>query len=293
MNMEKCNQMSDFYIITNQSKDTDFKVTHRIRDYLVSCGKTCMIQEQGQKKALKGYTDSNLVNENVDCVLVLGGDGTMLQAAVDLADLTVPFLGINLGTLGFLAEVNKDDIEDALSRLIAGEYEIEKRMMLAGYVYSLSDSEPKDITRALNDIVITRKGSLQIITFTISVNGQFLHRYSADGIIVATPTGSTGYNLSAGGPVVDPKAEIMVISPVCPHSMQHNSIILSPEDEITITIETGHDGVLQEVEAIFDGSHRVTLRTGDRIVIKRSEKTTGIVKLNKVSFLESLHNKMA
>ena len=93
--------------------------------------------------------------------------------------------------------------------------------------------------------------------------------------------------------MVDPKAEIMVISPICPHSMQHNSIVLSPEDEVTITIEEGHDGARQEVEAIFDGSHRVTLRTGDRIAIKRSEKTTGIVKLNKVSFLESLHNKMA
>lgn len=291
--MEKNNQMTDFYIITNRSKDPDLAVTHRIRDYLVACGKTCRIQEQEQRKSAKGYTDSRLISENVDCVLVLGGDGTLLQAAVDLADLTVPFLGVNLGTLGFLAEVNKDDIEAALSRLIAGEYEIEKRMMLAGYVYDLTASEPKDTTRALNDIVITRKGSLQIITFTISVDGQFLHRYNADGIIVATPTGSTGYNLSAGGPVVDPKAEIVVVTPICPHSMQHNSMVLSPEDEIVITIEKGHDGVLQEVEAIFDGSHRVTLHTGDRIVIRRSEKTTGIVKLSKVSFLESLHNKMA
>jgi len=285
--------MENFYIITNESKDPDFKITYRIRDYLIKCGKSCSIQKQGQKKTDKGYTDALLLDDKVDCVLVLGGDGTLLQAAVDLADRTVPFLGINLGTLGFLAEVNKDDIENALSKLLANEYEIEKRMMLVGYTYSPLEETPRDNTRALNDIVITRKGSLQIITFTISVNGQFLHRYSADGMIVATPTGSTGYNLSAGGPVVDPKAQLLLISPICPHSMQHNSIVLSPEDEVTITIETGHDGVLQEVEAIFDGSHRVTLRTGDRIVIKRSEKTTGIVKLNKVSFLESLHNKMA
>lgn len=285
--------MENFYIITNKSKDPDFEITNRIRDYLTERGKTCIIQNQESPKIGKGYTDSNLVQDNVDCVLVLGGDGTLLQAAVDLADLTVPFLGINLGTLGFLAEVNKDDIEEALSKLIAGEYEIENRMMLVGYVFQSGNDFPSDNTRALNDIVITRKGSLQIITFTISVNGQFLHRYSADGMIVATPTGSTGYNLSAGGPVVDPKAELMVISPICPHSMQHNSIVLSPEEEVTITIETGHDGVLQEVEAIYDGSHRVTLRTGDKIVMKRSEKTTGIVKLNKVSFLESLHNKMA
>ncbi len=285
--------MENFYIITNESKDPDFKITYRIRDYLIKCGKACSIQKQGQKKTDKGYTDALLLDDNVDCVLVLGGDGTLLQAAVDLADRTIPFLGINLGTLGFLAEVNKDDIENALSKLLANEYEIEKRMMLVGYTYSPPEETPRDNTRALNDIVITRKGSLQIITFTISVNGQFLHRYSADGMIVATPTGSTGYNLSAGGPVVDPKAQLLLITPICPHSMQHNSIVLSPEDEVIITIETGHDGVLQEVEAIFDGSHRVTLCTGDRIVINRSEKTTGIVKLNKVSFLESLHNKMA
>lgn len=280
--------MNNFYIITNECKDPDFKITYRVRDYLVKCGKNCMIRSQNRNR--QGHTDGSMLKDDIDCVLVLGGDGTLLQAAVDLADLSIPFLGINLGTLGFLTEINKNDIEPALEKLLAEEYEIENRMMLVGYVYH--SGQEKDNTRALNDIVITRKGSLQIITFTISVNGEFLHRYSADGIIVATPTGSTGYNLSAGGPVVDPKARLMVISPICPHSMQHNSIILSPEDEITITIETGHDGIRQEVEAIYDGSHRVTLFTDDKIVIKRSEKTTGIVKLNKASFLEILHRKM-
>ena len=196
------------------------------------------------------------------------------------------------GTLVMGVRLVLDDFEEAFSRLLAGEYEIENRMMLCGCSYAPGQKREKDNTRALNDIVITRKGSLQIITFAISVNGQFLHRYSADGIIVATPTGSTGYNLSAGGPVVDPKARLMVVSPICPHSMQYRSIVLSPEDEISILIETGHDGAVQEVEAIFDGSHRVTLYTGDRIVIRKSDKTTGIVKLNKVSFFEMLNRKM-
>ena len=284
--------MEHFFIIANENKDPDRKLTYRIRDHITACGKKCSIREQTAKKNGKAYTDSNLLKEDVDCVLVLGGDGTLLQAAADLADLSVPFLGINLGTLGFLAEVNKDDFEEAFSRLLAGEYEIENRMMLCGCSYAPGQKREKDNTRALNDIVITRKGSLQIITFAISVNGQFLHRYSADGIIVATPTGSTGYNLSAGGPVVDPKARLMVVSPICPHSMQYRSIVLSPEDEISILIETGHDGAVQEVEAIFDGSHRVTLYTGDRIVIRKSDKTTGIVKLNKVSFYEMLNRNM-
>lgn len=282
--------MEHFYIITNESKDPDFTITCKIRDYLVSCGKKCSIQKQGEKKAGEGYTDASVLSGDIDCVLVLGGDGTLLQAAIDLADTNVPFLGINLGTLGFLAEVNKDDIKEALKRLMEGEYSIENRMMLDGISHNKQGE--KDNTRALNDIVITRKGSLQIINFSISVNGQFLHRYHADGMIVATPTGSTGYNLSAGGPVVDPGARLIVLTPICPHSMQNRSIVLSPEDEITIEIAVGHDGAEQEVEAIFDGSHKISLFTGDKVIIKESEKTTGIVKLNKVSFLEILHRKM-
>ena len=276
--------MQHFYIITNQSKDPEFKITNRITDYLASHGRKYTVSSER-------HTDAGSIPEDVDLVLVLGGDGTLLQAAADLADSHVPFLGINLGTLGFLTEVNKNDIETALGRILEGDYESEKRMMLVGVSYGAQGE--KDNTRALNDIVITRKGSLQIIKFNISVNGQFLHKYHADGMIVATPTGSTGYNLSAGGPVVDPKAQLIVLSPVCPHSMQHSSIVLSPEDEVTIEIETGHDGANQEVEAIFDGSHRVSLFTGDKIVIRRSEKTTGIMKLNQASFLENLHRKMS
>ena len=154
--------MEHFYIITNETKDPDFEITYRIRDYLLKCGKKCSIREQVREKRGKIYTDSNMLKEDVDCVLVLGGDGTLLQAAADLADLSVPFLGINLGTLGFLAEVNKDDMEEAFSKLLAGEYEIENRMMLYGCCYRPGEDGEMDNARALNDIVITRKGSLQI-----------------------------------------------------------------------------------------------------------------------------------
>ena len=239
----------------------------------------------------ESYTDITRVSEDTDCVIVLGGDGTLLQAAADLGDRDIPFLGINLGTLGFLAEVNVSDIEEALDQLIRDDFLIEKRMMLLGKSYA--GEEKLDETRALNDIVITRKGSLQIIYFNIYVNGQFLHRYHADGIIVATPTGSTGYNLSAGGPVVEPKASLILISPICPHSMQNRSIVLSPDDTVTIEIEKSRDGSEQEVEAIFDGSHKVALRTGNKLIIKKSERTTGIVKLSQMSFLEILHRKMS
>ena len=145
----------------------------------------------------------------------------------------------------------------------------------------------------MNDIVITRKGSLQIINFNIYVNGQFLHRYHADGMIASTPTGSTGYNLSAGGPIVEPKANLILLSPICPHSMHSRSIVLSSDDTVIVEIESGRDGEEQEVEAIFDGCHKVELRTGEKIEIQKSDRTTGIVKLSQASFLEVLHRKMS
>lgn len=283
--------MEHFYVITNPTKDAELKTAHSIREYLAEHGKTCIVDMGTKRPDKEGYTYKEQVREDVDCIIVLGGDGTLLQAVIDLAERDIPFLGINLGTLGFLAEVNKSGIEDALKKLINDDYEIEKRMMLLGKSYD--EQGAKDTARALNDIVITRKGSLQIINFNIYVNGEFLHHYHADGIIVSTPTGSTGYNLSAGGPIVEPKANLILLSPICPHSMHSRSIVLSSEDMITVEIESGRDGERQEVEAIFDGSHKVTLRTGEKIEIRKSKKTTGIVKLSQVSFLEVLHRKMS
>ncbi|MEY8322797.1 NAD(+)/NADH kinase [Lachnospiraceae bacterium 54-11] len=283
--------MEHFYLIANPTKDAELKTAHSIRDYLTGRGKTCIIDVGARKKGQEGYTYNGRISAETDCIIVLGGDGTLLQAATDLAERRIPFLGINMGTLGFLAEVGQTEFEGALDKLIKNEYEIEERMMLAGK--SFNRREMIDEAVALNDIVITRKGSLQIINLNIYVNGQFLHRYHADGVIAATPTGSTGYSLSAGGPVVEPGAELIVLSPICPHSMQSRSIVLSPKDTVTVEIESGRDGEIQEVEAIFDGCHKVTLRTGEKIEIRKSGQTTGIVKLSQVSFLEVLHRKMS
>lgn len=283
--------MEHFYLIANPTKDAELKTAHSIRDYLTGRGKTCIIDVGARKKGQEGYTYNGRISAETDCIIVLGGDGTLLQAATDLAERIIPFLGINMGTLGFLAEVGQTEFEGALDKLIKNEYEIEERMMLAGK--SFNRREMIDEAVALNDIVITRKGSLQIINLNIYVNGQFLHRYHADGVIAATPTGSTGYSLSAGGPVVEPGAELIVLSPICPHSMQSRSIVLSPKDTVTVEIESGRDGEIQEVEAIFDGCHKVALCTGEKIEIRKSGQTTGIVKLSQVSFLEVLHRKMS
>lgn len=284
--------MKHFLIYTNRHKDRELRMTERIRAYLQEKGqcvtvKLCELKEQyeGQEEATSDFPPE------ADCMIVLGGDGTMLQAVREIKKLSIPMIGVNLGTLGYMAEIEPAGLEESLDRLIRGDYEQECRMMLNGKVFFQNGKE--DEGWALNDIVISRKGSLQVIHFNIYVNGQFLNHYSADGMIVTTPTGSTGYNLSAGGPLVEPRAKLIMLTPICPHTLNQRSIILSPEDAIEIEIPKGREERMQTVEANFDGRHVIPLCTGECIRIVKSEKTTEFIQLNQVSFLEVLHKKMS
>lgn len=317
--MRQNRQMKHFYLITNEVKDPQGLYTDKITTYLEAHGAkvTCVDNTAPAiSAALKAYGDGTCTDGGADTakedskemeyVLVLGGDGTMLRAARNMMDSDIPLLGINLGTLGYLAEVDIGGIEAALNKLLADDFTREERMMLEGRVYlrdgvddgtgvriDASTDDGTEKNYALNDIVISRCGSLQILTFHIYVNGQFLNSYSADGMIVATPTGSTGYNMSAGGPIVEPAASLILLTPICPHTLNTRSIVLSSEDEIRIEIPQGRDGRSQRVEANFDGSHKVIMQTGDYIVVRRASKTTGILKLNTESFLTVLHKKMS
>ena len=291
--------MKHFYLITNEVKDPQGQYTERITTYLEARGGvvTCVDNTAEAIRAAiheprteNSETANGSENDGAECVLVLGGDGTVLRAARNIMDSDIPLLGVNLGTLGYLAEVEIGNIEQALGRLLADDYTREERMMLEGLVETGKQTEEN---YALNDIVISRCGSLQILTFDIYVNGQFLNSYSADGMIVATPTGSTGYNMSAGGPIVEPAASLLLLTPICPHTLNTRSIVLAPEDEIRIEISQGKDGSMQTVEANFDGSHKIIMQTGDSIMIRKASKTTGILKLNTESFLAVLHKKMS
>lgn len=275
--------MKRFYLITNEVKDPQGGITQKIISYLENHGASAVCVKN-EKQTLMHFG-----SQGTDCALVLGGDGTMLRAARNMMDSDIPLVGINLGTLGYLAEVESAHVEEALDKLLQDDFIRENRMMLLGRV---EKQEKTQEDYALNDIVISRCGSLQILTFHIYVNGQFLTTYCADGMIVATPTGSTAYNLSAGGPIVRPGAKMILLTPICPHTLNTRSIVFAPEDEITIEIPRGKDGGLQRMEASFDGSHKITLQTGDRIVVRRADKTIGILKLNTESFLAVLHKKI-
>lgn len=284
--------MKQFLIYTNRHKDRNLEVTSRIERYLTEKGHTCIIKmkDADWKKDKESGSGEDIPLSGIDFMLVLGGDGTVLQAVRDTGQYNIPMLGVNLGTLGYMTEVEPDTLEESLTKLLEGDYELESRMMLnarvdAGVWYGQEGW-------ALNDVVIGRCGSLRIIEFNIFVNGQFLKRYSADGVIITTPTGSTGYNLSAGGPIVEPKAELIVLTPISPHTLNQRSIILSPQDEIIVEIPLSREGEVQEVEATFDGSQAVRLHSGDRVKVMKSDRTTEFVKLNKISFLDVLHKKM-
>ena len=281
--------MKYFYLITNEVKDPEGFYTRKITAYLAAHGGKVVCTEHAA--SYPKLCKPDLAKPEVpDCILVLGGDGTLLRAARNLLNQDIPLLGINLGTLGYLADVQIAAIDEALDKLLADRFTREERMMLEGQVRRQDMAEQN---YALNDIVISRCGSLQVLTFQIYVNGQFLNSYSADGMIVATPTGSTGYNMSAGGPIVEPGASLLLLTPICPHTLNTRSIVLAPDDEIRIEIPRGKDGQRQTVEASYDGSHKVRLQTDDSIVIRRADKTTGILKLNTESFLTVLHKKMS
>ncbi len=273
--------MDTFCIIANKFKDVDNLVTNQVATFLRTNGKTVHIKEN----------NGNPVPKDTECIIVLGGDGTMLEAARDNREVKIPLMGINLGNVGYLATVEKTNIPGALKQLLEGNYKIEKRMLLVGT--RICKKGKLEEIHALNDIVIARGSSLHIISFSIFVNGQYLNTYSADGVIISTPTGSTGYNLSAGGPIVEPNARLILITLICPHTLNTRSIIFSAQDKITIRINEASNQKTQTAEVSFDGQESILLEAGDEIDITESKLTAQIMKMDDLSFLATLHKKIS
>lgn len=280
-----------FLIYTNKHKDGQLAVTERIQKYLEDRGQRVSFRIKDRDWKENPEKDDAIIPEDVDLMLVLGGDGTVLQAARETIQYHIPMIGVNLGTLGYIAQIETSGLDVALEQLLKGDYSKESRMLLKGQTILENGEIREDL--ALNDIVIARSGYLRIVSIRIIVNGMFLNEYQADGIIITTPTGSTGYNLSAGGPLVEPSAKLIMLTPICPHTLNQRSIILSAEDEIEIEIPLGKEDKEQELEAYFDGTRSMTLRSGDRILVKKSEECAEFIQLSKISFLEKLHQKMS
>ena len=277
--------MNNFLIIANKQKDINLEITEQIRHHISRLGAVCNIYDQYDRDV-----SSIDIPEGTQCILVIGGDGTILAAARMLVGSNIPLLGINLGTLGFLADVNLTDLSKTLDLLLQDQYQVENRIMLTAEVYKQGEKAATYI--ALNDFNINRFGASRVIGLKVGINGSVIDRYRADGVIVCTPTGSTGYNLSAGGPIINPTCKNFVITPICPHSLTARSIVLAKEDIVTVEVEQIRSNIKEEAIISFDGREGLSLFPGDQVKIYKSQEVTPFIKATEVSFVQILKEKL-
>lgn len=291
--------MKRFCLLANKSKDPDFKVSGEIEKMIIDAGGECTFLGDPLENCnlLEGTLNSDSVRLNniaeiplgTECVIVLGGDGTIIETARTVGNKEIPIVGINLGTLGFLSVIEKNDAGKAIIDLIEDRFIIEKRMLLR--VTSFCGGKTSRCM-ALNDVTVTRSGLSRMIRTDLYLNDELVGPYYGDGILVSTPTGSTGYNLSAGGPIVTPEAELMCVTPICPHTLHNRSIIVSANDRIKIVI--GEKKKSQETEsfATIDGQMALRLNCGDYILVEKADTVTKLIRFPGQSYFNLLHSKL-
>lgn len=244
---------------------------------------TSSIEEDITEISRDSSIDISQDMEYADMIISIGGDGTFLKSA--RMSNGKPIIGINTGTLGFLTEISPENIMQALSDIENGDYHIEERMMVEGEIIR-KDGEVIEIPESLNEIAIS-KNTFGVVRFDATVNGKLINSYTADGILVCTPTGSTAYNLSCGGPVVDPTAHILTLTPIAPHTLLNRSIILSEDSTVEIKITELRQKTTSYV--LYDGKP-IEVFNGDVIKIKKSDKVTKIIKLEDMSFIDNIRD---
>ena len=222
----------------------------------------------------------------VDLMLVLGGDGTMIATARMIGDREIPVLGVNYGGLGYLTEFRIEELFSALEAILAGNYRLDRRVMLS--VQLRRDDNPQMTNRVLNDVVINKSALARIIEIEAYLNGQFVNAFRADGLIISTPTGSTAYNLSAGGPVIFPSMNAVVITPICPFTLSNRPIVVPDDAEIELILKTGKE----EVALTLDGQVGFPLEMADRVVIKKSRTTFNLIQPSNRNYFDVLRDKL-
>ena len=237
--------------------------------------------------AVAGDSAARIVPGEVDAMLTLGGDGTLLRAARLVDERAVPILGVNLGRLGFLTCCPASQLEDALRRLASGDYVAEARMTLDARVSDAAGGE-RQRWRALNDVVLHKGGFARVVAVRVEADGETVGHFSADGVVLATPTGSTAYNLSAGGPVVVPTLETILLTPVSAHTLALRPLVLPATSQITLRANDGPDELLVTV----DGQVGCTFSAGDSLVVRRSVSPVSIVRFPEHSFFSTMREKL-
>ncbi len=226
------------------------------------------------------------IGQQADLAVSVGGDGTLLTAARYMVDYEIPLVGINLGRLGFLADVTMDDLEQHLSGIFAGKYSVEKRFLLSGQIHQQGKPEKKH--RALNDIILHSHESISMIEFEVYSDGELINQQRADGLIVATPTGSTAYSLSGGGPIMHPTLDALALVPICPHTLSNRPIVLPSDQLIEIRLSAPNT----QGRASFDGITRAVISTHDSIKITRYPKAITLIHPSDYDYFHILRAKL-
>ncbi len=275
-------------IITNREKDKGLEFTNQLVE---------SIQKYGGQAVLPTYDGSfemddidNLVVEicdNCDMIICLGGDGTFLRTARTAYLYGLPMLGINLGSLGFLTDVEKGEIDKAVENILNDRYTLEDRIMLSSKLYKDGKLVAQDV--AINDVVISRGGIPRILHLSTYIDDNLVEMYPGDGIVVATPTGSTAYSLSAGGPIVEPTSGLIIITPICPHILSSRPLITSDMRKIKICVSQGFE---HKAKVTVDGQKNLEITGGDYLEIEKTESTVKIIRVNSKNFFTVLRSKI-
>ncbi|MGQ0665753.1 MAG: NAD(+)/NADH kinase [Nitrospiraceae bacterium] len=232
-----------------------------------------------------GFQKTQLAGK-ADVLLVLGGDGTMLNAARLAAERSIPILGVNMGGLGFLTEVRLDNLYPSLDRVFANDFVLDERLMLKTHVHRHGETVARGTV--LNDVVISKGTLARMIELKIAIQGQFVTNLRGDGLIVGTPTGSTAYSLSAGGPILNPAVQSLILTPICPHTLTHRPLIVPGNVEVEVTLTSKDDGAM----ATLDGQVGIAMTQGDTAVIQASDHRTRLIRFPESHYYEVLREKL-
>lgn len=275
-------------LFPNTKKESVASVLGWMVQYFTDRGVRVLLTENAAQKM--GYPElacsKEIMMNEITMGITLGGDGTLLNTAREIAAAGIPICGINMGQLGFLTEVELPDLSTALDKLIAGEYEIEERVMLNAMI--LRQDNTLHVSAALNDVVISKSGVSRMIKLKLYVDDELTANYAADGLIIATATGSTGYSLSAGGPIINPKLKVFVLTPICPHTLHAKSLVVSEKEEIKVRMVSNQDDAVLTI----DGQAVYPLLPDDIVLVKSASFRAQFIKFNGRSYYETLRSKL-
>jgi len=282
--------MQDIGIIAHSGKDAAIQVAHIAFKCLADRGLRVRLQHHvAEAIGMPDLGCSDSVVTDAQAVLVLGGDGTILATARECASKGTPMLPVHLGRFGFLTETAPDELTQALGRLLSGEYKVEERMMLWTASHRPGQVQDEAEVFALNDVVVANGPLSRVLYLQMFVNDKYVTTYAADGVIIATPTGSTAYSLSAGGPLVHPELEVLLVTPICPHTLTARALLVPPHSEIAITVERDPD---DSVRVTVDGQLGFPLLPGDTIRIRKASKSARMINVGGADFYQKLQSKL-